>query len=144
MTNEERLMSSIARQAILDYFDILSGFKSETPTCNKKELEEFFKSDWFSAISTLKPIYLMQQIKKRSQTMVRINDVAYDETTKLFYVVPVGTPIPISKGFTAVKQAAREAARLQNLSYAFYRKVCARDAVQPITITLPIDYEYTI
>lgn len=61
----ENLRYAIVRQAISDYRGILSHTLKETSNCNKRELEKFFKSQWFNEICDYDGNKLMRQIKEQ-------------------------------------------------------------------------------
>ena len=42
---------AIIKEATIDYLKILCNKRKETPTRNKEELEEFFRSEWFENLA---------------------------------------------------------------------------------------------
>ena len=61
----ENLRYAILRQAVAECTGILSHTLKETADCNKRELEKFFKSQWFNEICDYDGNNLMKKIKEQ-------------------------------------------------------------------------------
>ena len=68
MNPYDRIAERVVVQAVLDYRDTLQNLKrnSKNRACleDKKELEEFFQSDWFCVLSDLNGKRLMKKIQE--------------------------------------------------------------------------------
>ena len=60
----EELCNAIIVQAANDYKSLLTGKTKETARCNKKEIETFFESDWFKALSDADGKVLVSDLRK--------------------------------------------------------------------------------
>ena len=61
------LANAIVLQAVRDYRDALKRLErssySRTPLRDKREVERFFRSDWFATLTEIDPAMLMEKIK---------------------------------------------------------------------------------
>lgn len=66
--NYQNLANSIIKQACADYKRVLKKIKTNQATAEiqrkKKELEEFFESDWFRVLTDVSHLALINEIKR--------------------------------------------------------------------------------
>ena len=66
--NYQNLANSIIKQACADYKRVLKKIKTNQDTAEiqreKKELEEFFESDWFRVLTDISHLVLINEIKR--------------------------------------------------------------------------------
>lgn len=124
----ENISTAIVRQAIEDYFDLLSGFIMPSADCNELELKNFFRSRWFSDLSDLNADYLIKMIKEKSALMVRKYEISKNK--RGYYVHAVGDKTPLTEIYSKKMDAVTKAAELNGISVKEYKRVCRRDGVK--------------
>lgn len=64
----ERLSNAIVLQAVKDYRNALKRLKkhpqNEKALNTKREVERFFRSDWYASLTTVNPEMLITKLKK--------------------------------------------------------------------------------
>ena len=64
----EKLANAIILQAVKDYRDALKRLKkhpqSETASAAKREVDRFFRSDWYMTLTTVDPEMLIIKLKE--------------------------------------------------------------------------------
>ena len=76
------LANEIVSVAMMDYFEILAGFKNNTAQCNQTELEAFFKGPLFGLCTDMTPEYVMQFCRDQASKMVLLYDIRLKERGK--------------------------------------------------------------
>ena len=64
------LIEAIIKRAAQDYFDLLAGFILPTNDCNVPEIEAFFHSQYYAAMTRVNPDYILDKIKEEAAKMV--------------------------------------------------------------------------
>lgn len=126
----ENISTAIVRQAIEDYFDLLSGFIMPSADCNELELKNFFRSRWFSDLSDLNAEFLIKMIKEKAALMVRKYEISRSKNKRGYYVHAVGDETPLTEIYSKKIDAVTKAAELNGISVKEYKRVCRRDGVK--------------
>ena len=77
------LAEAIIQRAIEDYYNLKATSMLESCDCNIEELEEFFRSDYFAAISPLDAEYILDAIKRRT---ANARPVVRAKSGRIYYV----------------------------------------------------------
>lgn len=68
MDGYERLANAVVEQAALDYQQALQKCSlnpwNESARKEKRELEQFFDSDWFAILTNLDPVALLERMQR--------------------------------------------------------------------------------
>lgn len=124
------LIEAIIKQAAEDYFELLAGFIVPTNDCNLAEIEAFFNSMYYAAMTRIDPDYLMDKIKEEASKMVLEYTVSKEKGSSQYYVCRVGEEkTPLTPRFTTKKKALHKAAEMQGIAYELYMKIRRRDCV---------------
>ena len=125
------LIEAIIKRAAWDYFDLLAGFIVPTNDCNIAEIEAFFHSQYYAAMTRVNPDYIMDKIKEEARKMVLEYTVAKEKGSSQYYVCRVGKEkTPLSHNYSTKKKALHKAAEMQGLDYDLYMKIRRRDWVK--------------
>lgn len=129
LTYTDALTDAIIEQAVIDYFNIQAGFKQPTAKCNQDELENFFRSDYFSLMTRLNGDYLIRRIKEKAKMEIEYT-VFSEKGSSRYYVCRVGEEkTPLSRYYTTKKKALHKAAEMQGIDYKKYMAIRRRDNV---------------
>ena len=77
------LANAIVLQAVEDYRNALKGisFNSKSPEKIIKEIEKFFRSEYFEILTKVKGEYLIDKLKQEHLENERRNDESYIDTS---------------------------------------------------------------
>ena len=124
------LIEAIIVRAAEDYFDLLAGFIQPTNNCNIAEIEAFFYSDYYAAMTRVDPDLILNRIKEEAAKMVLEYTVSKEKGSSQYYVCRVGEEnVPLSRRYTTKKKALHKAAEMQGVAYDLYMKIRRRDCV---------------
>ena len=125
------LIEAIIKRAAQDYFDLLAGFILPTNDCNIAEIEAFFHSQYYAAMTRVNPDYILDRIKEEAAKMVLEYTVAKEKGSSQYYVCRVGEEkTPLSSRYSTKKKALHKAAEMQGVDYELYMKLRRRDCVK--------------
>lgn len=135
----QELANAVIAQAAKDYFNIAAGFKITPPLAawepspSLREIERFFRSDYFDVITDIDPECLLRRLKaeaKKAKKLKIVYTVSRQADGGRYYVHKVGETEQLSVLCKRKRDALRKAAELQGIDHALYMKVRERDLVE--------------
>ena len=125
------LIEAIIKRAAWDYFDLLAGFVLPTNDCNIPEIEAFFHSQYYAAMTRVNPDYILDKIKEEAAKMVLEYTAVKEKGSSQYYVCRVGEEkTPLSRRYSTKKKALHKAAEMQGIDYDLYMKIRRRDCAK--------------
>lgn len=124
----ENIKEAIVKQAVEDYFRILSGFLTENNEANISELQTFFKSDYFGQLCKYDAEYLTDKAEAKARCMRLKYDIAKQKGSNQYYIFEIGgTGSPIPGTFDKKKRCTAMAAKMNGMTAKEFNACRQRD-----------------